>query len=221
MTRNQKPVATYKNTDTKILITCKIHGDFLQTPYHHLQGKGCPNCANNTSYTNDEFIAKANTIHHDTYDYSKSVYKNNSTKVTIICKSHGEFQQTPQHHFRGQGCPKCNKSKGEIIIEQWLISNNIAYEPEKKFDGCKHKRKLPFDYYLPDHNICIEFDGEQHFYPTRYNKNKALMKKKLHDTQHRDNIKTQYCMDNNIKLIRIPYTDIDNIYDILTSYKLI
>ena len=79
-------------------------------------------------------------------------------------------------------------------------------------------KPLLYDFYIPSHNICIEFDGEQHFIPARYSKNKSKMISNLHNIQYRDKIKTKYCMDNNIQLIRIPYTDINNIHDILHKH---
>lgn len=101
------------------------------------------------------------------------------------------------------GCFK--GSIGEEKIRQILISLNIDFEKEKRFADCKDKRTLPFDFYLPQHNCCIEYDGEQHFYTTGGWNNKQH----LENVQKRDKIKTDYCLSKNIKLIRIPYTDLD------------
>ena len=98
----------YKNNKIKIIITCPIHGDFLQRPDKHLQGNGCPYCQNNINKTTNEFINEAIQVHGDKYDYSKVEYINNKTKVCIICPEHGEFWQIPKNHIhRGQGCPIC------------------------------------------------------------------------------------------------------------------
>ena len=97
----------YKNTNTKVCIICKEHGEFWQTANSHLSGHGCPNCTGNIKKTSKEFIARAHEVHGDKYDYSKVEYKNNSTKVCIICEEHGEFWQLPNNHIKGQGCPKC------------------------------------------------------------------------------------------------------------------
>ena len=106
-----------------------------------------------------------------------------------------------------KSCGKCNKhSIGEEIIQSFLIQNKINFDTQKQFDDCvnlKTKHKLRFDFYLPNHNCCIEYDGIQHFEPREYFGGEEEFKK----IQERDNIKNQYCKDNNIKLIRIPYTE--------------
>ena len=96
----------YVNSHTLVNITCKIHGGFMQSPTNHLQGKGCPKCANK-NVTSGEFIEKARKVHGNKYDYSKVNYVNNSTKVCIICPEHGEFWQTPNDHLNGCGCSIC------------------------------------------------------------------------------------------------------------------
>jgi len=103
-------------------------------------------------------------------------------------------------HCMSCGC--LNKSKGEIYIEKILNENKIQYIPQKRFDDCKNKRTLPFDFYLPMYNTCIEFDGSQHTKSVEF----WGGEERLADVQHNDAIKTQYCKNNNINLIRIPYT---------------
>ena len=110
---------SYKNNRTKILITCKLHGDFLQTPNNHLLGKGCPKCkATKTSlrckYNTEEFIKKARSVHFDKYIYDNVDYINSQTKVTISCLEHGDFLQTPNNHLLGKGCPKCKATKTSL-----------------------------------------------------------------------------------------------------------
>jgi very-short-patch-repair endonuclease len=105
-------------------------------------------------------------------------------------------------------CPQCsNKSNGEHIIFDILKTYNISFETEKTFDDCKDILNLRFDFYLPEYNCCIEYDGKQHFNPVDYFGGEESFLK----SQKRDEIKNQYCKKNNIKLIRIPYTDINNI----------
>lgn len=86
----------YKNNKTKIIITCLEHGDFLQTPNKHLIGRGCPKCCNEQKHfrrlkTKDQFIEEANKVHNNFYNYSKTEYYNNKTKIEIICPIHGSF----------------------------------------------------------------------------------------------------------------------------------
>lgn len=104
--------------------------------------------------------------------------------------------------FTGYGF---SNSKGEIKISNVLKSLNLNFEREKRFKNCKNKKELRFDFYLPDYNCCIEYDGIQHFQEC------SLCTDTLEDRKYRDNIKNQYCRDNNIKLIRISYIDYDKI----------
>jgi hypothetical protein len=106
----------YINTETKVIIICKTHGEFEQSPESHLQGKGCKKCA--SAYTAElirttpeDFIKKAKEIHKNKYNYSKVVYSNSNNKVEIICPIHGSFLQTPSMHLSGQGCKKCGVDK--------------------------------------------------------------------------------------------------------------
>ena len=105
----------YKTMKTKVCIVCPEHGEFWQLPYVHLRGQGCDKCgdksiASKLSMGGAKFIEKATKVHGNRYDYSKVEYKNNSTKVCIICKEHGEFWQTPNAHLKGQNCPKCSRN---------------------------------------------------------------------------------------------------------------
>lgn len=127
----------YVTSHTKIIIECPTHGEFVQTPNSHLSGKGCPICAN--KYTGDisrktleQFVKDAQEIHGDKYDYSKVVYINSTTLVTIICPIHQEFEQTPGGHLCG-GCKQCaheyvgrcrRKSQEQFIMEASFAHNN-------------------------------------------------------------------------------------------------
>ena len=97
----------YINSQTKVNIICKTHGEFEQIPNNHIRGKGCIKCSGNYKYSTDEWIIMAKELHGDNYDYSKAIYKNANEKIIIICKIHGEFKQTPRQHLNGSGCIKC------------------------------------------------------------------------------------------------------------------
>lgn len=203
----------YIGINMKVKIICSIHGIFEQTPSKHTIGQGCPKCVGKRK-TTDDFIRICKNIHGDKYDYSLVKYINNYTKIKIICPSHGIFNQTPANHTHiklPQGCPSCCDSKNERFIKKELEHHNIQFESQKTFDGCIYKRKLKFDFYLTEHNICIEYDGEQYDTMYRFEKDD----KRLKIRQLRDKIKTDYCLKNNIKLIRIKYND--NIVDKLKS----
>lgn len=193
----------YINSKLKIKIICKEHGIFEQSVSCHLKGCNCPKCVGGIKHTKEQFIEKSIKIHKNKYNYSLVEYKNARTKVKIICEKHGIFEQVPQHHITGVGCPSCCESKGEKKLIEILEKFNIKYFREKRFKDCRYKNPLPFDFYLPKQNICIEYDGEQHF--RKYQKfggQNSLEKQKI-----KDSIKTNFCLENNIKLIRIKYDE--------------
>jgi len=111
------------------------------------------------------------------------------------------------------GCPKCSLSKGERKIMAYLDKMDIEYISEFRINGCKNQITLPFDFYLPKYNMCIEYDGEQHFRPIEYFGGIKTFEKQI----ERDKIKNDYYLDNNIKLIRIPFNMFDEIENILIS----
>jgi very-short-patch-repair endonuclease len=153
----------YINAKTKILITCKIHGEFEQTPSNHLSNFNCQKCANNLKSTNINFIEKALLVHHNRYDYSKVCYINADIPVIIICKEHGEFKQIPDFHInRSCGCPSCN-NKTENICFSNIKKIYPTIIKQFKVNWCKHKKYLPFDFCIPELFIIIELDGPQHF----------------------------------------------------------
>jgi len=204
----------YTNNKNKSIITCPFHGDFLMKPENHLNGNECPECKR-VKYNQNEAIEKCFNMHGNKYDYSKFIYINSTTKSIIICKKHGEFMQTPAHHWNGNGCPICKESKGENLVRNILIKKNIKYITQHKFKDCRGKRHLlPFDFYLPDLNVVIEYQGRQH-----YNKT-GTWESAFEKTILTDKIKKEYCMNNNINLLEIPYYEknVENI--ILVSLKI-
>jgi hypothetical protein len=203
----------YVNSKTKVSITCKIHGDYKQRPCDHLsQGHGCPLCSNNVKHTSDKFIEISRYIHKDKYDYNKVNYLNNNSKVEIICNKHGSFTQTPYNHKLGKGCPKCKNSHGELLINNFLSKNGINFITEKKFKDLKYRQHLRFDFYLPEYNTCIEYNGQQHYRIIEiFGGETEFSKIKI-----RDNLKIEYCKINNINLLIIKYDE--NIEEKITNY---
>jgi hypothetical protein len=193
----------YKNDSSKIKIKCLIHGEFTVKAGNHLRGNKCSKCTNNKKLTTEEFIIKAKLIHGDKYDYSLVEYKNQNNKVKIICPKHGVFEQNPNNHINNNGCPKCKESKGEKTIREFLVKNNIKFLPQHKFPDCRNILELPFDFYLPDYNLCIEFNGRQHYEPIKLWGGEI----NLNEIKKRDKIKMEYCNQNNIPLIIIKYSD--------------
>ena len=198
----------FKTTNDKVEIICPEHGSFFQYPYNHFI-KGCPRCSKNIIKSQEEHIEDFKKVHENKYDYSKVRYLNTMTKVEIICPEHGSFFQKPSDHKCGCGCPKCGrKSKGERKIQEFLESKNIEYLREYKLF-----KKYRFDFYVPNKNILIEFDGIQHFKPIEYFGGEKGFK----ETCLRDKEKDIYCRENDIKLIRISYKDFDKIEELLNK----
>lgn len=197
--------ACYVDSKTKVIITCPIHGDFEQIPNAHLNGKGCPKCYGFKKTTQD-FINEANSIHNYKYDYSKSEYKTNQVKVCIVCPEHGEFWVTPNNHIsKRRGCPRCQSSIGENLIENYLIKHNIKYARQFPIDideSINVTGKAHIDFYLPNYNVFIEYNGEQHYKPIKHFGGQLRFEKQ----QRRDSFIQKYCQENNIKLIVIKYS---------------
>lgn len=196
-------------------IQCPIHGFFDQYAHVHLSGYGCSKCgrkkhAKKITKTREQFVDEAKEIHENLYSYENVHYVGAHTKVEIICHQHGSFLQTPSIHLRGSGCPRCKNSKGELAIIKFLDKHGIQYEFEKRFKGLG---KQSFDFFLPEKNTLIEYDGYQHHKPIKAWGGKTRLKR----IQELDEKKNKFAKENGYSLIRIPYWDFDNIETILSS----
>ena len=210
-------LTNYVNNNTKVKIICKKHGIFKQLPTNHLDGHGCKECRKEFlrkkfALTTEEFIERSRKIHGDKYDYSLTNYVNNNTKVKIICRKHGIFEQFPDRHYNGANCPCCQYFKGEQRIANYLTNKGIEFVPQKSFDDLRDIKLLSYDFYIEEYNLLIEFNGEQHYRAVEY------FHKDLHDFHkqlHHDWLKRKYAQKNNIELLTIPYWDYDKIEEIL------
>lgn len=211
---------SYIHSKKKIEIFCPEHGSFWQRPDLHLSGKGgCRGCNPISDYTfkkghrpanthnQDDFINKCIEVHGNRYDYSMVIYKNSTSKVQIICPEHGSFWQRASDHKNGCGCPKCCESKGEARVRTYLEENKISFKQEYSFSKLGLYR---FDFYLEEYNLCIEYDGRQHF-------EEVACWEPLSEVQKRDEIKNNYCKHEGIDLIRIPFTKFKLIKEILDN----
>ncbi len=136
----------WANTRIKVEIICPKHGSFMQKPFKHLQGQGCPDCRKNATVTQEMFIERAKSMHpDDNYDYSKVDYKDMWTLVKIICPKHGEFEQTPAKHIKTgssgcQGCPKCRYDKQrQTNINRYGVENPMQKQEflDKNWESAK------------------------------------------------------------------------------------
>lgn len=207
----------YRDWNKKIKIICRKHGEFSICAGPHLAGSGCQKCLREKRRR--MYIQKAKDYWGSTYIYSKMNFTTTQEKVEIVCRIHGPFHQCISDHIRGRGCASCRMSSGEYFITKFLRKNKIKFIHEKSFDGCRGKTNhhLYFDFYLPAINILIEYDGQQHFFPFRVasSQTKEQIESEFLDLQERDKIKTIFAETNNIKLIRIPYTEFKNIESVL------
>jgi len=135
----------YNGNKEKSIFICLNHGDFEQTPSNHLNGFGCIKCGGTEQKTTEIFIKESTKIHGDKYNYSLAKYKTCFSKLKIICKSHGIFEQFPSNHMRGSGCPKC--CGRNLTAKEWISRfnkfHNYRYNYSKfKFLGCKEKSTI-------------------------------------------------------------------------------
>lgn len=199
-------------------IICPKHGEFIQSfiEHKHMKGDACPKCHIPLIYTQEVFLDLCCKKYGDLYDYSLVKYERSNRNVKIICKKHGIFEKTPNKFLSGQGCQKCSRamSYGEQSVEKVLNKMGENYKMQYWFKDCKAKSYLKFDFavFRGDELFClIEYDGEQHYGIFEFHKGE------FEKTKKRDKIKTDYCLQNNIKLIRIPYWEKNNIEKILSK----
>ncbi len=206
----------YLKPDKVVEIICYIHGPFFQKPSNHKMGCGCPDCSKLKNKLPKKALIKHiddfNKVHNNKYNYSKVNYKDTYSKIEIICPLHKEFWQTPSNHKQGTGCPDCYRERkisiNEEKISEILEENNISFNMEYIF---KELPKLRYDFYIPSLNLAIEYDGELHYKSVKYfGGNEGLFRR-----QKLDKIKSNFCKENNINLLRIPYWNKDNIENIL------
>lgn len=203
----------YNGADKPIRMRCKICGfEWLNKPsYIIYQKHGCPKCAGKRH--NTEWL-KAEISKYNPDITPLGEYAGMHNKVEMFCNICGnKWFAKPNHLVRDKtGCPRCKGSHGEKRIANILNQMNIDFESEKVFEDCTYKNVLRFDFYIPAKNLCIEYDGRQHFQPVNFgSRNEEESIKEFDKTQQRDAIKTKYCIDHNISLLRIPYWEFDNI----------
>lgn len=213
-----KILGAYKNNKTDVLCECLIcHFKWNGVPNRMLSGNhcGCPKCGGTLKITHEEFIEKMNHINSNIEILGH--YKNSKTRVKCKCKKDGYiWEAIPNNLMNGIGCPNCTISKGENKIFDYLNKFEICCIQQKKFDDLigTGGNKLSYDFYIPKHNLLIEYNGKQHYESIEYfGGEKIFLKQQKHD-----NIKQIYAKSNNYNLLIIPYWEFDNIEKILDNY---
>lgn len=217
---NIEVIEQYVNLKTKIKHKCKIcEYEWCTRPDNLLYNvNGCPNCGKRrTDWTTEEIQKRVQELHPNIKMFGE--YNCTADYLTFYCeKCENSWTAKVNNILNGKGCPHCSKSIGEKKIEQYLKNINIVYETQKTFKDCKDKDYLKFDFYIPSSNVCIEYDGIQHFKPTKFSNHTTdkQAQESFELCKKHDMIKTEYCNKNNIKLLRISYKE--NIEKVLLSF---
>ena len=220
----------YKGANKKTLYKCLIHNiEWKTTPSDINKGCGCPQCklekiSKSLMKSQDVYINQLHQIspHIDLLDnYIGGHYKHNF-KCNICGYTWESQADSLISKHNPTGCPNCTSSKLEKKIKTYLDDNTIIYKQQYRIDKCRYKKPLPFDFAVFDKNnnlLClIEADGRQHFSISQFGGiDLDRAKQNFEQQKIRDDIKNKYCQANNIKLLRIPYWEFNNIENILES----
>ena len=215
---NHKLLSEHVNAKTKVLIdfNCGHEPNWIR-PGSYKQGQRCPKCK--TEYileirhkqAKEYFLKMIEINDHKLF----GEYINASTKVLIDFKcGHKPHWIRPHSYKQGQRCPRC-KNKGEAILHKLLLDMFEKVETQKTYEDLKDKKKLQYDFYIPEHNLLIELDGDHHREKVTYKtKDMTELEKyleeikaneRLQNRQRKDKLKNDYAKDNNILLLRIEY----------------
>lgn len=171
---------------------------------------GCPICyLKERTTTKEDFLEKNKIRYGELYDCSNFIYVNNRTKGDIKCNvCENIFQQTPDNFINQKcGCYYCSQTSGEKDVMNYLKNNKIKFKAQEPFG------RMRFDFFLPEYNAYIEFDGQQHFeHIEHFGSYENFLKQR-----ERDQIKNNFCYGR-FPLLRIPYYDQDKINDILNKF---
>lgn len=218
LNKNVIIIGEYKKSNKKLECECKTcKHRWYATPNKLQQGEGCPECRfvilhEKKKKTQEAFEAQLKTKQPDLKIISE--YYNAKSKIKYKCNICGYEGEAIAENLLNltASCGRCRSTTGERRVSQWLDNNNIKYYRQYAFDECKHERKLRFDFYLPELNTCIEYQGEQHFKPIAfYDEDYSDTLSKYKSQVFRDNIKRDFCTKNDIRLIEIPYWEINHI----------
>lgn len=218
-------ISEYLGNEKPIKCRCKVCGNEWVTLTKVLttNGSGCPECgkikrANAKRKTLDQFQAEMKIVNPDIEIIGD--YKGTHTKITCRCKKCNNVWETYPVNLLNQtsSCPVCNLSKSERMMLNELKTYGLNIETQYTIKDCRYIHPLKFDAFDLEHNIAFEYNGEQHYQPIDYaGKGEQWAIEQLHKTQERDKAKYQYCEENNIPIIIIPYWEKDNMNTIIKN----
>ena len=201
-------LSEYKGSRTKFKIRHNTCGNEYEVSWVGFRkGDRCPKCSKRHIYSDQEITDLITEITNK--EYTKiGTYINSKNKFKIRHNLCGHEYEVSWNHFQqGKRCPKCKQPRGEKFIESYLTNHNISFSTQVRFDDCRYKRPLPFDFAILNKEkkiiALIEFDGLQHYRPINYFGGEEAFKER----QRKDLIKTNYCKENNIPLLRIKYDE--------------
>lgn len=208
------------NRNIPILHRCNECGfEWKTTPHNLLSGEGCPNCKKKTiselkKKSQEQYEQELREVWGDRVILVDE-YKTTDTPIYHMCGKCGHKWKVSPHNLlsgRGTCCPKCNMSKGEVAIDVFLTNNNIKYEFNRPvFEWLIFEKKMKPDFWLPDYNLVIEYNGEQHYMPIEQFGGEDGFKV----TQLRDELKRKQLNEHGVDLLEIPYWEYNNISKIL------
>lgn len=213
----------YVNFSTPMTIICPIHGEFKKTLRDIKRSKDCPKCKKRLKQIKRNFyvLEEIKNIYRDKYDLSKVKYINNYTPMTFVCPTHGEFKKSLKHVRRNQGCPKCKSYKGEqdimLVLDEMCIKYYFDLPIKNIFPQIKKHKRKRFDFVLPEQKIIIEYDGEQHFFPVKFNNKEEDNRMIFIDSKKRDYEKDKIAKEIGFRIFRISYQRKDEVKQIVSQ----
>jgi len=213
-------LSEYEANNKKIKLKCKKCGNIIFKKPVKMTGvsrEGCYICSGKNKYKTKDFLQQeVDKIYPNNYEIIGDYIGARQPLLVKNNKCGHEYFISPDNLLRGRGCPRCSIKQSSYmdIVEEYLETHNITFEKEKIFSDCVNIRVLPFDYYIPQLNCCIEVDGEFHYERGYKNINDRSGYYQVHK---RDVIKDNYCKEKGIKLIRLPYYNKDNFCSILAK----
>lgn len=210
----------YTGCKMNVEFICKKHGVQTLGMYGMINnGYKCKMCAyeeraKNQAFSKDYVKSVIESVNGNKLLNADEYTKTRRSNLKVVCGLCGNVYNVGFYWYvynNQTRCPSCanKESKPEAVIREFLTSHKIIFEQEKRFNDCRDTNPLPFDFYLPEENLIIEFDGQHHF--------GDIGRGDYETVKRHDKIKNDYCALNNIEILRIPYWKGNNIEEIITD----